>query len=66
MLLCTCDHTHIAGFSDGEMPSLDIDNVPVKLDHIVLIVKIDVDFLYFTVKTSELFYETQRVRQGCI
>ena len=60
MLLCTCDHAYIAGFSDAEMPSFDIDDVPVKLDHIVFVVKIDVDLLYFTVKTSELFYETQR------
>ena len=59
MLLCTCDHTYIAGFSDTQVPSFDIDDVPVKLDHVVVIVQVDVDLLYFTVKTSELPDETQ-------
>ena len=58
MLLCTCNHTYIAGFSDREMSSFDIDDVPVKFDHIVFIVQIDVDLLYFTVKTPELPDET--------
>jgi hypothetical protein len=42
------------------VPAFDIDDVPVKFEHIVLIVKVDVDLLYFSVKGSEFSNETQR------
>jgi len=58
-LLRTGDHTHIAGFSDLEMSSFDIDDVTVKFDHVVLIIEINVDLPDLSVKTSEFFDETQ-------
>ncbi len=43
-----------------EMATVNGDNISIELNHIVFIVKIDGDIIYFTIKTPEFLDETHR------